>query len=58
MSISFRSYSLLNTSDVASYAISDGMLDRRTPDDQGLVDTASLTIICQPMQVNVAIPFP
>ncbi|KAG8568204.1 hypothetical protein GDO81_013916 [Engystomops pustulosus] len=43
------SYSLLNMASTMSYPISDGLLDRRQ-DDQGLVDTASLTIICPPMQ--------
>lgn len=43
------SYSLLNMVSTISYPLSDGVLDRRH-DDQGLVDTASLTIICPPMQ--------
>ncbi|XP_073513487.1 ubiquitin-associated and SH3 domain-containing protein B isoform X1 [Phyllobates terribilis] len=43
------SYSLLNTVSSVSYPLSDGVLDRRQ-DDQGLVDTATLTIICPPMQ--------
>ncbi|KAM4016120.1 ubiquitin-associated and SH3 domain-containing protein B isoform 2-T2 [Anomaloglossus baeobatrachus] len=43
------SYSLLNTVSAISYPLSDGLLDRRQ-DEQGLVDTATLTIICPPMQ--------
>ncbi|KAM9299194.1 ubiquitin-associated and SH3 domain-containing protein B [Gastrophryne carolinensis] len=44
------SYSILNMAEVTSFPASNGVLDRRPPDDHSLVDTASLTIICQPMQ--------
>ncbi|XP_075046521.1 ubiquitin-associated and SH3 domain-containing protein B isoform X2 [Mixophyes fleayi] len=44
------SYSLLNAASGSSYPPSDGVLDRRRQDEQGLGDAASLTIICQPMQ--------
>ncbi|MEE6521514.1 hypothetical protein FKM82_019748, partial [Ascaphus truei] len=45
-----RSYSLLNTSSSATFSLGDGVLERRQQEGQGLGETASLTIICQPMQ--------
>ncbi|XP_075460397.1 ubiquitin-associated and SH3 domain-containing protein B isoform X5 [Ascaphus truei] len=44
------SYSLLNTSSSATFSLGDGVLERRQQEGQGLGETASLTIICQPMQ--------
>ncbi|KAM4652613.1 ubiquitin-associated and SH3 domain-containing protein B [Discoglossus pictus] len=44
------SYSLLNTASSSSLYLGDGVLERRQQEDHTLGETASLTIICQPMQ--------
>ncbi|XP_029429635.1 ubiquitin-associated and SH3 domain-containing protein B isoform X2 [Rhinatrema bivittatum] len=45
------SYSILSTaSSLSRFALSDGILERRQQEEQGLGETASLTLICQPMQ--------
>ncbi|TKC35414.1 hypothetical protein EI555_005468 [Monodon monoceros] len=44
------SYSILNTSPSNALSFGDGILERRQYEDQGLGDTTSLTVICQPTQ--------
>nr|XP_033775121.1 ubiquitin-associated and SH3 domain-containing protein B isoform X2 [Geotrypetes seraphini] len=50
------SYSILNTtSSLSRMALNDGFLERRQLEEQGLGETASLTLICQPMQLPLKV---